>query len=163
MKQNALKAIFWSVLKQLIGKIYSIALSNLDKFEKFMKLTVNFCFQNVSFRYNETTPWIYKNLEFGLDLDSRLALVGPNGAGKSTLLNLICGEIHPSEGMIRRNNHLKIGRYHQHLHELLEMDLSPLDYMMKKFPEIKERDEMRKIIGRYGITGKQQVQIASML
>merc|ERR1719468_1060345 len=112
--------------------------------------------QNVSFRYNETTPWIYKNLEFGLDLDSRLALVGPNGAGKSTLLNLICGEIHPSEGMIRRNNHLKIGRYHQHLHELLEMDLSPLDYMMKKFPEIKERDEMRKIIGRYGITGKQQ-------
>ena len=37
------------------------------------------------------------------------------------------------------------------------MDLSPLDYMMKKFPEIKERDEMRKIIGRYGITGKQQV------
>ena len=59
--------------------------------------------------------------------------------------------------MVRRNNHLKIGRYHQHLHELLEMDLSPLDYMMKKFPEIKERDEMRKIIGRYGITGKQQV------
>ena len=65
----------------------------------------------------------------------------------------------PSEGMIRRNNHLKIGRYHQHLHEILEMDLSPLDYMMKQFPEFKERDEMRKVIGRYGITGKQQVYI----
>merc|ERR1711993_166094 len=98
--------------------------------------------QNVSFRYNESTPYIYKNLEFGLDLDSRLALVGPNGAGKSTLLKLVYGELVPSEGMVRRNNHLKIGRYHQHLHELLEMDLSPLDYMMKKFPEIKERDEM---------------------
>lgn len=24
--------------------------------------------QNVSFRYNDTTPWIYKNLEFGVDL-----------------------------------------------------------------------------------------------
>ena len=59
--------------------------------------------------------------------------------------------------MIRRNNHLKIGRYHQHLHELLEMDLSPLDYMMKQFPEFKERDEMRKVIGRYGISGKAQV------
>merc|ERR1711953_1463601 len=112
--------------------------------------------QNVSFRYNDSTPHIYKNLEFGLDLDSRLALVGPNGAGKSTLLKLVYGELVPSEGMVRRNNHLKIGRYHQHLHELLEMDLSPLDYMMKKFPEVKERDEMRKIIGRYGITGKQQ-------
>merc|ERR1711953_728372 len=112
--------------------------------------------ENVSFRYNENTPHIYKNLEFGLDLDSRLALVGPNGAGKSTLLKLVYGELIPTEGMVRRNNHLKIGRYHQHLHELLEMDLSPLDYMMKKFPEVKERDEMRKIIGRYGITGKQQ-------
>jgi ATP-binding cassette subfamily F protein 2 len=112
--------------------------------------------QNVSFRYNDTTPWIYKNLEFGLDLDTRLALVGPNGAGKSTLLKLIYGDLHPTEGMIRRNNHLKIGRYHQHLHELLEMDMTPLDYMLKNFPQIKERDEMRKVIGRYGITGKAQ-------
>merc|ERR1711902_226427 len=112
--------------------------------------------QKVSFRYNETTPWIYKNIEFGMDLDTRLALVGPNGAGKSTLLKLIAGELHPTEGMIRRNNHLKLGRYHQHLHELLELDLSPLDYMMKQFPEFKERDEMRKVIGRYGISGKAQ-------
>jgi len=112
--------------------------------------------QNVSFRYNDTTPYIYKNLEFGLDLDTRLALVGPNGAGKSTLLKLIYGDLHPTEGMIRRNNHLKIGRYHQHLHELLEMDLSPLDYMLKNFPKIKDREEMRKVVGRYGITGKAQ-------
>merc|ERR1712038_1361768 len=87
--------------------------------------------QNVSFRYNDQTPYIYKNLEFGLDLDSRLALVGPNGAGKSPLLKLIYGELIPTEGMVRRNNHLKSGRYHQHLHELLDMDSSPLDYMMK--------------------------------
>merc|ERR1711997_622894 len=112
--------------------------------------------QNVSFRYNDNTEYIYKNLEFGVDLDTRLALVGPNGAGKSTLLKLIYGELVPSEGMIRRHNHLKMARYHQHMHEILEMDLSPLDYMLKMFPAIKERDEMRKIIGRYGITGKAQ-------
>merc|ERR1712038_1718969 len=132
--------------------------------------SVSFCFyscgeipppvvmvQNVSFRYNDQTPWIYKNLEFGLDLDSRLALVGPNGAGKSTLLKLIYGELSPTEGMVRKNNHLKIGRYHQHLHELLDMDVSPIQYMMKQFPEeLKEIDAVRKIIGRYGITGKAQ-------
>lgn len=59
--------------------------------------------------------------------------------------------------MIRKNSHLRIGRYHQHLHELLDLDMSPLDYMMKAFPEVKEREEMRKIIGRYGLTGRQQV------
>jgi len=112
--------------------------------------------ENVSFRYNENTEYIYKNLEFGCDLDTRLALVGPNGAGKSTLLKLIYGELIPTEGMIRRHNHLKMARYHQHMHEILEMDLSPLDYMLKCFPHIKERDEMRKVIGRYGITGKAQ-------
>merc|ERR1719410_3069679 len=112
--------------------------------------------ENVSFKYSDTTPYIYKNLEFGVDLDTRLALVGPNGAGKSTLLKLIYGDLIPTNGMIRRHNHLKMARYHQHLHELLEMDLSPLDYMMKMFPEIKERDDMRRVIGRYGITGKAQ-------
>ena len=66
-------------------------------------------------------------------------------------------QLNPTEGMIRRNNHLKFGRYHQHLHELLDMEVSAIEYMMKMFPELKERDEVRKIIGRYGITGKQQV------
>lgn len=113
--------------------------------------------QNVSFRYTDITPWIYKNLEFGIDLDTRLALVGPNGAGKSTLLKLLYGDLVPTVGMIRKNSHLRIGRYHQHLHELLDLDLSPLEYMMKEFPEVREREEMRKIIGRYGLTGRQQV------
>ncbi|XP_014282613.1 ATP-binding cassette sub-family F member 2 [Halyomorpha halys] len=113
--------------------------------------------QNVSFRYSESTPWIYKNLEFGIDLDTRLALVGPNGAGKSTLLKLLYGDLFPTEGMIRKNSHLRMARYHQHLHELLDLDISPLDYMLKSFPEVKEREEMRKIIGRYGLTGRQQV------
>lgn len=113
--------------------------------------------QNVSFRYNDQTPHIYKNLEFGIDLDTRIALVGPNGAGKSTLLKLLNGDLIATTGMIRKNSHLRIAQYHQHLHELLDLDLSPLDYMMKTFPEIKEREEMRKIIGRYGLTGRQQV------
>ena len=113
--------------------------------------------QNVSFRYNENTPWIYKDLEFGMDLDTRVALVGPNGAGKSTLLKLLYGELVPTNGMIRKNSHLRIARYHQHLHELLDLDLTPLEYMMQQFPDVKEREEMRKIIGRYGLTGKQQV------
>ena len=33
---------------------------------------------------------LQQDLEFGVDCDSRIALVGPNGAGKSTLLKLMC-------------------------------------------------------------------------
>ena len=37
---------------------------------------------------------ILKIMNFGIDLESRIALVGPNGAGKSTLLKLLDGEVH---------------------------------------------------------------------
>lgn len=49
--------------------------------------------QDVSFRYSDDSPLIYKHIEFGIDLQRRIALVGPNGAGKSTLLKLIDGEV----------------------------------------------------------------------
>ena len=113
--------------------------------------------QSVSFQYKEGLPWIYRNLDFGLDLESRVALVGPNGAGKSTLIKILAGECIPSEGQVRRHSHLKIGRYNQHLVDILDMDMSPLDFLLKMFPEVKERDDMRKMVGRYGITGKHQI------
>jgi len=113
--------------------------------------------QHVSFRYGPDKPLIYKDLDFGIDLDTRVALVGPNGAGKTTLLKLLCADVMPSDGLIRRHSHVKIGRYHQHLHEQLDLELSALEYMLKCFPEVKEKEDMRKIIGRYGLTGRQQV------
>ena len=58
-------------------------------------------------------PLLYKDLDFGMDLDTRIALVGPNGAGKSTLLKLLCGELYPTGGRIRKHQHLKFGRFHQ--------------------------------------------------
>ena len=113
--------------------------------------------QHVSFRYSDKTPWIYRDLDFGIDLDTRIALVGPNGAGKSTLLKLLCNDVMPTDGLIRRHSHCKIGRYHQHLHEELPLDLSALEFMMKAFPDVKEVEQMRRIVGRYGITGREQV------
>ena len=83
--------------------------------------------------------------------------MGPNGAGKSTLLKLIGNHLLPTTGQIRRNSHLRMGHYHQHLAEQLDLNLSALDYMMKCFPDITEKEEMRRIIGRFGLTGRQQI------
>lgn len=63
--------------------------------------------------FSFSQPAIYQDVDFGIDLESRIALVGPNGAGKSTLLKLLDGTLTPSDGLIRRHNHLKICRYHQ--------------------------------------------------
>jgi ATP-binding cassette subfamily F protein 2 len=78
---------------------------------------------------------LYLQVDFGVDLDSRIALVGPNGAGKSTLLNLMTGKLEPLDGMVKRHNHLKIGTYHQHLTELLDPKKTPLEYMVLSPPD----------------------------
>jgi ATP-binding cassette subfamily F protein 2 len=99
---------------------------------------------------------IYEKVDFGVDLDSRIALVGPNGAGKSTLLKLMTGELEPLDGMVRRHNHLRIAQYHQHLTETLSLDMSALAYMMSEYPGLEE-EKMRSAIGRFGLTGKAQI------
>jgi len=114
-------------------------------------------FNHVYFTYSgQEKEEIYRDIDFGVDLDSRVALVGPNGAGKSTLVKLMVGEILPTKGMVRRHHKLRIAWYHQHLTEQLDLSLSPLEFMMMKFPEEKEPERVRRIIGRYGITGKSQ-------
>lgn len=115
-------------------------------------------FINVGFAYSgQQKDMLYRGLNLGVDMDSRIALVGPNGAGKSTLLKLIQGELEPTEGQLRRHLDLKLGKYHQHSTDQLDTDAEVLDFMIQSFPEKKmEVEDWRKAIGRYGISGKQQ-------
>merc|ERR1712200_399958 len=112
--------------------------------------------QHVAFKYPGSARRIFNDLDFGLDLDSRIALVGPNGAGKSTLLKLLTGDLVPTDGLIRKNPHVRMVRYHQHLHEILDLNQSAVEWLMQCFPDIKELEEMRKLVGKYGLTGRQQ-------
>ncbi|CAK9314378.1 unnamed protein product [Citrullus colocynthis] len=112
-------------------------------------------FVEVTFGYTPENL-IYKNLDFGVDLDSRVALVGPNGAGKSTLLKLMTGDLVPLDGMVRRHNHLRIAQFHQHLAEKLDLELSALQFMIKEYPG-NEEEKMRGAIGKFGLSGKAQV------
>ena len=116
-------------------------------------------FDNVSFAYSgKAEDYLYQAIEMGADLDSRIALVGPNGAGKSTLLKLMCGDIQPTKGNVSRHPHLKIGRYHQHSVEQLDLTLSPVDYFRSKFANLQyDMETWRAKIGQFGITGNQQL------
>ena len=58
-----------------------------------------------------------------------IALVGPNGCGKSTLLKLMGGELEPTEGSVKRHQHLAIGRYHQHSADVLGAGVRLLFYL----------------------------------
>ena len=78
---------------------------------------------------------IFNDLDLGIDLESRIALVGPNGAGKSTLMKLMARVLKPTYGQVSHHSHLRIGYYHQHLTDILDLDMTPLDWMFKQFPD----------------------------
>lgn len=105
---------------------------------------------DVSFSYGSKK--IFENLEFGIDLESRIALVGPNGSGKSTLLKLLLGELDPTTGTITRNHKLVIGYFNQHFVDQLDLDKTPVEFLLSHFPDYSEH-EIRKMLGRFGLTG----------
>jgi len=130
-------------------------------------------FNDVCFSYSgNVKDYLYKKLNFGVDQDSRIALVGPNGAGKSTLLKLMRGELQPVEGSINRHGHLRLGVYNQHSAEVLPDDKSPLDFMMEKFGEgivtsagaVKmEATEWRAKLGMYGVRQEKQTMLINTM
>jgi len=64
------------------------------------QLTPNVTVRNLSFRYSQSDPWIFRNLNIEITAGESVAIVGDSGAGKSTLAKLILGLIQPTEGEI---------------------------------------------------------------
>ena len=63
----------------------------------------------------------------------------------------------PSMGDIRPHGHLKLGRFTQHFVDVLDLEQTPLDFFESKYPN-DPREEQRKYLGRFGVSGKMQVQ-----
>jgi ATP-binding cassette subfamily F protein 1 len=108
--------------------------------------------RDCNFRYGPNLPLLFKDVNFGLDMDSRVCIVGPNGSGKSTLLKLITGEVSPPEGEVRRNPRLRIGVYNQHFVDRLPMEEDPVTYLRRLFNE-ESYQSVRNMLGRYGLEG----------
>jgi len=115
---------------------------------------------DVTFKYSDrgdiVGKTIFKSINFGINMESRLSLVGPNGAGKSTLLGLLFGKLEPTAGVVTINKHLKIAYFAQHFADHLQFDVSPVQYLQKTFPEI-DYQTIRKYLGKFGLPGRLHV------
>ncbi len=69
---------------------------------------------NLSFSYDKTDEHLlFKNLNFTIGKNDRIAIIGKNGKGKSTLLNLIGEVLEPNAGMIRFHPSKQSGHFGQ--------------------------------------------------
>lgn len=151
--------------EKVLEKMIRAGLTEKPKVEKLLNFTFPspghlpppvLSFRDVSFGYPSCEP-LYDNVNFGVDLDSRVALVGPNGAGKTTLIKLMSGELEPSMGDIRPHGHLKLGRFTQHFIDVLDLSKTPLEFFEVLYPNDAHED-LRKYLGRFGVSGKMQMQ-----
>ncbi|RWW19753.1 hypothetical protein GW17_00016168 [Ensete ventricosum] len=108
----------------------------------------------VSFSYPNREDFRLSDVDVGIDMGTRVAIVGPNGAGKSTLLNLLAGDLVPTEGEVRRSQKLRIGRYSQHFVDLLTMDENAVQYLLRLHPEqegFSKQETVRAKLGKFGL------------
>eukprot|EP00965_Chrysotila_dentata_P183904 6072201-Pleurochrysis_carterae.AAC.1 len=124
---------------------------------------------NVSFHY-ENQEDLFTDVDFGLNMDSRVALVGANGTGKSTLLKLMLSELTPTRGEVRQSRSCKIGVYNQHSCDQLAAGmrlakgevLSPVSYLAHTFPSMSTQ-EIRNALGKFGLEGHHHLQAIETL
>uniref|UniRef100_A0A8C6UKE7 ATP-binding cassette sub-family F member 1 n=1 Tax=Neogobius melanostomus TaxID=47308 RepID=A0A8C6UKE7_9GOBI len=102
----------------------------------------------VDFCYEGQKP-LFKNVDFGIDMESRICIVGPNGVGKSTLLLLLTGRLNPSKGEMRKNHRLKVGFFNQQYADQLNMEETATEYLQRNF-NLPYQDA-RKCLGRFGL------------
>ncbi|CAK9157430.1 unnamed protein product [Ilex paraguariensis] len=110
----------------------------------------------VSFSYPNREDFRLSDIDVGIDMGTRVAIVGPNGAGKSTLLNLLAGDLVPNVGEVRRSQKLRIGRYSQHFIDLLTMDETPVQYLLRLHPDQEgpsKQEAVRAKLGKFGLPG----------
>ncbi len=58
-------------------------------------------FADVSFRYSDQLPYLYRNFNANVEPGQCVAIMGPSGSGKSTLAKLLQGFYMPSDGSIK--------------------------------------------------------------
>ena len=110
---------------------------------------------DMSFHYDPTVdgvnrPYLLNKINAHVDLKSRIGVMGANGAGKTTLINVLLGKYEASEGKVQLNDQARSKVFTQHHLELLDENVSPLQFMLERFPQAKE-GQMRAFLGRFGM------------
>jgi len=91
--------------------MYSAFLKTRNKFRANTCISINDInmdnivieFENVSFKYPESTSYVLRNINIRIDSREKLAIVGENGAGKTTFVMLLTRMYDPTDGCIRLN------------------------------------------------------------
>lgn len=105
--------------------------------------------EDLSKSFGEDT--VFKNVDFLIERNSKIAFVGQNGQGKSTLAKIIVGELEHG-GHIKLGHNVEIGYFAQNQAEYLDGNKTVLDTMIDAANE-SNRSRVRDILGSFLFRG----------
>lgn len=88
---------------RLIAPIFDCEPENETGKTKLTSFAGGIEFSNVSFRYDDNSPYVLNNFDLKINNGDYIAIVGKTGSGKSTLLRLMTGFEKPNRGTIYYN------------------------------------------------------------
>jgi len=121
--------------------------------------------RGVSFGYPGQST-LFSGAEFTVDGKSRIVLVGENGNGKTTLVKLMLGALEPTKGELRINRGARIALVNQHHADQLDLTMTPLQFMLNKFPgdgSYAHEQALRSHLSQCGCGADQQFVTAACL
>ena len=104
---------------------------------------------------------VFKDVEFLIERNSKIAFVGQNGQGKSTLAKIIVGELE-HKGHIKLGHNVEIGYFAQNQAEYLDGNKTVLDTMIDAANE-SNRSRVRDILGSFLFRGDDVTKFVKVL
>lgn len=155
-KAKASKAKQAQSRAKALGRMELVASVQIDSPFSFEFVPVKSCpnpilrLGKVSTGYGEKI--ILKDVNRYLGPGDRIGLLGLNGAGKSTFIKLLAGVLEPITGDKVVAANPKIGYFAQHQLELLNPDLSLVEWWQEVFGNLNIKI-IREILAKYAFTG----------
>ncbi|PWA98256.1 hypothetical protein CTI12_AA020940 [Artemisia annua] len=138
--------------------------------QKWRDYTAKFCFpdptevppplQLIDVSFSGEKDFKLSGIDARIDMGTRVAIMGPNGAGKSTLLKLLAKELKPTEGEVVKSDKLRIGRYSQHFEDILNFNETPVQYLLRHYPDqegCSKKEAVRAMLGKFGLPSKNHI------
>ena len=109
-------------------------ISKVSGEDKILSKPFEININNISFKYEGSDNYIFKDFSLKIKEGEKIALVGINGAGKTTLAKLLAGLYYPSEGDILINDvsikDFNINNYYKHV-SMVNQNIYPLAFTIK--------------------------------
>lgn len=86
----------------------------------------NLTLDNVSFRYADSEPFIFKNISFNINKGESISIIGASGCGKTTLAKVMCGLFVQTDGKVLIDGQdistISLDKYRSHIAAVMQED-----------------------------------------